>query len=369
VASSFIPLRTAAGGEVDGPFRQENRMTSRDRVFRALEFRHPDRPPRDLWTWPWHPLFEKDALDSLYRQFPMDFTWAGVGLAAGDRRRGQEGRTGTHVDDWGCVWHMAEDGVAGEVKGCPLADWSALATYRPPWETLRRTDWAAAEPACRRNLAGECKFMMGGSSVRPFERIQFLRGSENVFLDLGSGDGNFRRLLAMIHEFFLAELEYWCRTPADAVTFMDDWGSQKSLLISPAMWREVFKPLYREYCGMIRSAGKKVFFHSDGYIQDIYEDLVEIGVDAVNSQLFCMDIEEISRRWKGRITFWGELDRQQILPFGTVRDVRAAVGRVRRALEDPAGGVIAHCTWSKGDPLANIQAVYQAWDEPVENLP
>ena len=152
-------------------------MTSRDRVFRALEFPHPDRPPRDLWTWPWHPLFEKEGLDLLYRQFPMDFTWAGVGLATGNRRRAggadrhARGRLGLH-------WHMAEDGVAGEVKGCPLADWSALATYQPPWETLRRTDWSAAGPACERNLAGECKFMMAGSSVRPFERVQFLRGSE-----------------------------------------------------------------------------------------------------------------------------------------------------------------------------------------------
>ena len=89
----------------------------------------------------------------------------------------------------------------------------------------------------------------------------------------------------------------------------------------------------------------------------------------MNSQLFCMDMAEISRRWKGRITFWGELDRQQILPFGTVRDMRAAVGRVRRGLQDPAGGVIAHCTWSKGDPLANIQAAYQAWGGADENLP
>ena len=344
-------------------------MTSRERVYRALEFRRPDRPPRDLWTWPWHGTHEKDRLDELTRRFPMDFTGAGVSLAAGTRRRGTEARRGSYVDDWGCVWHVGEDGAAGEVKGPPLADWSALAGYRLPWEIIGQADWDAAGPHGEKNLAGECKFMLGGSSVRPFERIQFLRGSENTFLDLGCGDGNFRKLLARLHEFFLAELEHWCRTPADAVTFMDDWGSQTALLISPAMWRDVFKPLYREYCAMIRGAGKKVFFHSDGYIQEIYEDLVEIGVDAVNSQLFCMDIEAIARRWKGRITFWGELDRQRILPFGTVRDVRAAVGRVRRALEDASGGVIAHFTWGKGDPFENALAVYRAWDEPLDALP
>ena len=88
------------------------------------------------------------------------------------------------------------------------------------------------------------------------------------------------------------------------------------------MWRELFKPLYRDYCRLIRGAGKKVFFHSDGQIAAIYEDLIEVGADAVNSQLFVMDIEELGRRFKGRFTFNGEIDRQWVLPRGTVEDVR-----------------------------------------------
>lgn len=94
--------------------------------------------------------------------------------------------------------------------------------------------------------------------------------------------------------------------------FMDDWGSMHSLLVSPDMWRARFQPLYEDYIRIAHDAGKKVFMmHSDGNITAIYEDLVEMGVDALNSQLFCMDIEELGRRFKGRITFWGEIDRQQ----------------------------------------------------------
>lgn len=142
---------------------------------------------------------------------------------------------------------------------------------------------------------------------------------------------------------------------------MDDWGSQNALLISPRQWRAIFKPMYREYCEVARKAGKKIFFHSDGWILDIYEDLVEIGVDAINSQLFCMPIEQIGRRFKGRITFWGEIDRQQILHFGTPADVRQAVARVRTALEDARGGMIAQCSWCRCDPAENIAMVYEAW--------
>jgi hypothetical protein len=127
------------------------------------------------------------------------------------------------------------------------------------------------------------------------------------------------------------------------------------------MWRAVFKPLYKHYCDIIHGGGKYVFFHSDGYIAPIYEDLVEIGVDALNSQLFCMDIEELGRRFKGRITFWGEIDRQHVMPRGTPDDVRNAVQRVRRALADERGGVIAQCEWGKDNPKENVEAVFESW--------
>ena len=168
---------------------------------------------------------------------------------------------------------------------------------------------------------------------------------------------------------YVKELSRWCRTVADGLGFMDDWGGQQALLISPEQWRRLFKPLYRQYCDMIHSAGKKVFFHSDGHIFDIYEDLIEVGVDAVNSQLFCMDIEEIARRFAGRITFWGELDRQGTLPFGTPADCRAAVARVRRALDDGTGGLIAQFEWGVDNPRENIEAAFEAWEMPREQLP
>ncbi|KKK80807.1 hypothetical protein LCGC14_2819790, partial [marine sediment metagenome] len=211
-------------------------------------------------------------------------------------------------------------------------------------------------------LAGAQKFMTGGTSLRPFERMQFLRGSQNLFIDLGYETAEMLRLLDMVHEFHMAELTEAVKTDVDALRFMDDWGAQQSLLISPDQWRKLFKPLYRQYCDAIHAAGKKVFFHSDGHIFDIYEDLIELGMDAINSQLFCMDIEEIGRRFKGRTTFWGEIDRQHVLPFGTVDEVRAAVARVRAALDDPAGGVFAQCEWGVNNPPENVVAVFEAWE-------
>ena len=157
------------------------------------------------------------------------------------------------------------------------------------------------------------------------------RQSENLFIDIAYGTAELRQLLEMVHDYYLEDMRGWCSTNVDGVIFMDDWGTNRSLLIRPATWRELFKPLYKDYVDMIHASGKFAFFHSDGYIQSIYADLVEIGVDAVNSQLFSMDIEEIGRLYKGKITFWGEIDRQHVLPFGTPDEVqrRGAAGAPR----------------------------------------
>lgn len=335
-------------------------MTGRERVQRALRFQRPDRAPRNLWALPGIRSWRRAELEALLRRFPEDFS--GVGNPAKGRRvRGRPGEVGTNVDAWGCVWRVAEPGVQGEIKDPVLADWKALDSWQPPWDLLENPDLSRVETHCR----ATGRFVLAGTETRPFERMQFLRGSENLLVDLGYGTPQALRLRDMLHEFFVREMEMWARTAVDAVSFMDDWGSQTALLISPEMWRELFKPLYAEYVRILHRAGKFAFFHSDGHIAAIYPELIEIGVDALNSQLFCMDLEALAAAHKGRITFWGEIDRQRVLPFGTPEEVRAAVRRVRRALDDGRGGVVAQCEWGVRDPAENVAAVFAAWEEPL----
>jgi len=335
-------------------------MTSRERVVRCLQFEHPDRAPRDLWTLPGVEMFRQEELQALLQRFPRDITWAEYRYGAARRTKGKPNRIGVYVDEWGCAWSAAEDGVVGEVKHHPLADWSALASYTAPWEVLEEADLSCVSASC----AATERFVLINTSVRLFERMQFLRGTETFYFDLAYQPAELFALRDLVHEYYLREISLWAESDVDGIFFMDDWGAQSNLLISPELWREFFKPLYREYCEMIRKAGKFVFFHSDGFIGAIIPDLIEIGVHALNSQLFCMDIEELGRRHKGRITFWGEICRQHVLPFGTEQEVREAVLRLRRAFDDEAGGVIAHCEWGNQDPMANIAAVFEAWELP-----
>ncbi len=99
-------------------------------------------------------------------------------------------------------------------------------------------------------------------------------------------------------------------------------------------------------------------------MEDIYPDLIEVGIDAFNSQLFCMDMEKLGRLYAGKITFRGEIDRQHLLSFGTEEEVRAGVRRAYRALcpDGRLTGCIAQCEWGVHDPAENIRAVYDEWD-------
>jgi hypothetical protein len=144
----------------------------------------------------------------------------------------------------------------------------------------------------------------------------------------------------------------------------DDWGSQRSLMINPTMWRELFKPIYRDYVQIAHNAGKKFFMHSDGYIVDIYPDLIEVGVDALNSQIFCMGAEKLEP-FAGRITFWGEIDRQYLLARGTTEEVAEAVRQVHRHLWKD-GGCIAQCEFGAAAKPENVRAVFQTWNEVLQ---
>jgi len=337
-------------------------MNSKERVYKVLNFEEVDRIPRQLWYLPGVAMFRSDELKKLLEKYPNDIIGS-VGIYRQDKRaKGEPCKKGYYVDSWGSVFYVAEDGVIGEVKEPVLDDWGKLDSYQPPWEILDEKLVSDVNRYCEENRE---KFIIGGTDIRPFERMQFLRGTENLFIDIALGNDEIFKLRDMLHEFYLKELSIWIKTDVDAISFMDDWGSQTALLISPKFWREFFKTLYKEYCDIIHSSGKYVFFHSDGFIEEIYPDLIEIGINAVNSQLFCMDIESLGKKYAGKIVFWGEIDRQYLLPFGKPEEVREGVRRVAKSLM-PNGkktGVIAQCEWGVKDPIENIEAVFDEWDK------
>ncbi len=330
-------------------------MTSREIVLKTLEFDGPGRIPRQLWTLPWATARYPQELAKIHADFPPDIRTAPSFLKTPTGVSGDPYAVGEYRDEWGCTFTNVQQGVIGEIKRPLIAEWEDLAKVREPVELLS-VDVDAVNGFCR----GTEQFVLAGCCPRPWERVQFLRGSENAMLDLAAEEPALMALIQRLHQFYLKKLEIWARTEVDALMFMDDWGAQRSLLISPRVWRAIFKPLYRDYIELAHRHHKKIFMHSDGYILDIIPDLIELGLDALNSQLFCMGVEEVGR-FAGKLTFWGELDRQHLLVRGTTDEVAQAVRDVHRAL-CRNGGVIAQMEFGPGARPENVYAGFQTWN-------
>lgn len=332
-------------------------MTSREIVTRTLEFRHSGRVPREMWLLPWAQMHYPHEVEALLRDFPADITGAPSFLQQTPHTEGEAHLPGLYRDEWGCTFVNIQPGVIGEVKQ-PLStreDWSDIDRAHVPVELLS-IDGERINAFC----AQEERFVLAGFCPRPFEQLQFIRGSERFYMDLMEQPPGMMAFMERMHSFYCEGMERWARTDVDGLRFMDDWGAQRSLLINPKLWAELFKPMYRDYIDIAHRAGKKIFMHTDGYTLDIFPHMVELGLDAINAQIFCIGLDQL-RPFAGKITFWGEMDRQHLLPSGTPEEIRRAVSRMRECLYRD-GGVIAELEFGAGARPENVRAFYEAWD-------
>lgn len=332
-------------------------MTSRELVNATLEFRNETGiVPRQMWVLPWAEKNYGKELERIRTLYPDDFAGPPVILDKQPPVTGDPYAVGEYVDEWGCRFTNIHDGVIGEVKEPVICeeDWSDAGKAHIPVELLT-FDADAVNRFCRETD----RFVIAGCCPRPFEQLQFLRSTQELYMDLMDPPRGMLDFMERMHGFYFALLEKWAQTEVDALNFMDDWGSQKSLLISPELWKTYFKPMYRDYIAIAKKYGKKTFMHSDGCILDIYPHMIELGLDALNSQIFCMGIEKLEQ-FRGKITFWGEIDRQHILPEGTPEQVEEAVKSVKESLW-AGGGCIAQCEFGPGARPENVEAVFRAW--------
>jgi hypothetical protein len=295
-------------------------LSSYEVVRRAIEFDGPDRLPLRFDS-----LGLSDVCFVDWNQiYPGDFI----------------GVSDTILDHWGCLWVRSEMTNMGQIKRHPIADWGMLDRYRWPDPDDPGFYLGMEE----RFVGSEGKYVLVGYFMLLFERMWALRGFDNILVDLLMERERAELLADRIVEFVLAWIENVSQRFSGHIHgahFSDDWGTQQGLIVSPELWRAFFKPRYRRIFEAMHRVGWHTWMHSDGKINAILDDLIEVGVDSINlQQPRVMGIEEVGQRFRGRICFESLCDIQHTLPFKGADEIREEARLLLKHWAAPDGGFI-----------------------------
>lgn len=291
---------------------------SKEVVKMAVEMRNPPRIPILF--------FNRDLEKS-------DIKIIGYGPAA-DYKPDIKNKT-----EWGFEWVKMDD-TMGQPKNPPILSWRDLENYIPPNpNAIGRFDKIEEQIELNKN-----KYILASLGISGFNMVTFIRGFENTLEDLYIDRDNIERLIDMVFSFEKGIIEnYGKYKQIDAISFGDDWGTQNSLMISPNMWRDIFKARYKEQFDLVHSFGKHVYFHSCGYIYDIIPDLIEIGVDILNlNQPDLFGIERIGQDFGGKVCFNCPVDHQTVAIKGSRDEIFDYVKRLNDHLGCYNGGFIGY---------------------------
>ncbi len=276
-----------------------------------------------------------------------------------------------YVDDWGVGQPEIEPGVYFPAIH-PLQNAQRLEdleTY--PWPDMRDPTRFAHLRSEAQRLAAENRFAIIGAPwlISPLERAFQLQGMQTFLLNLVDAPDFAAALLRRITDLCKAHLNRFLEEIGeylDMIILADDLGTQNSLLISPRAYRTLLKPLHAELFDLVRQRSRAhVFFHSDGDVFPLLDDLVEIGVQVLNpiqtTAGRMANLEELKRRYGNQLVFCGAMDTQRVLPLGTPQEVRAEVRRVIDLLGAGGGYLLASVhTIPNETPPENILAMVDA---------
>jgi len=328
-------------------------MDSRERVIRAIEFERPDRIPIS-YDGIYEAAFEKygPSLNRILERYPSDFAKSGFSPVGVYRREisDKDSHVKKFMDEWGCIWTKIHEGLEGQCTGHPLSDWRFLETYEFP------------EPPYYKKVSEKdsSKYIMSWAPTL-FERMQQLRGFQNLLVDLTRKRREVRILINKVLEYNLEFIRRLVETDVDAVSFADDWGTQNGLMINPEIWRELFKPAYEKMFKEVHKAGKHVFFHSDGNVSEIIPDLISCGMDVFYPQFGVMKIEDWKYICGGKVCIIASIDVQYIFPWGKPKEVRKYAEKMIETLGSYDGGLIFAPEIAWGIPLVNIEVAFETF--------
>jgi uroporphyrinogen decarboxylase len=282
-----------------------------------------------------------------------------VGVSAVDAERQVKMDDNHYRDAFGTVWRTDGRPVHHERAG-----------LRSP--SFDDYDFPAAEmfidAELERRAREQCErrkdsFLVAGFGWGLFERTWTIRGFQEVLMDVVAEPDFYEALVDRITELHLAFLAASVRLPVDGIMFSDDWGMQTGVIIGPHRWRKFLKPRLAQLYRAAHEAGKLALSHCCGNVADIMPDIIDIGLDVLESvQPEAMNPYELKRRWGDKITFWGGLGSQSTIPFGTPHSIREEVEHLCREMGRGGGYILAPAKALQPEtPTENAVAVFETF--------
>lgn len=329
-------------------------MTERECFFRQMEL--DGDPVVKSHISIWYDVWQRygDKLDWL-EEFSEHVS---VSIARQSSRPAGSEKT----DIWGCKWVYPLEAHDGQNVSHPIASWSDLSAYVPP-SPENHTDWGAAKDRLASDK-DEARVARGDTDHGfIFLRLSYLRGYENLMLDFAEDRPELRELIDLVETYWLEVCKRWIDAGADLISFGDDLGLQRSLPISPTTWRKFIKPSYQRVLSFCRANGVHTFLHTDGYIVDIIPDLIECGVSQLNPQDLVNGLDRLERLAKGKVCIHLDIDRQNLMVFGTPEQVEEHVSNCITTLGSARGGLSMIWYAFPPTPIENIEAAARAMDK------
>ena len=333
-------------------------MTNKERVHAALRHQQPDKTPYVIG------FTQKSAAAMVAHcgnnEFlkKIDNCFHGVGAVPGPKAKWLD--QNTWQDEFGVHWDRSVDRDIGNVCNLLIPERDLSGLELPDPHTPDKFKGFAEQ--CAR---GQGRFVQFGIGFSLFERAWTMRGIANLFMDMVEDADFVDEFLDAICDYNVALVQQAVKHPIDSVHFGDDWGSQRGLLMGPKLWRRFIKPRLARQYGAAKEAGKFVTIHSCGMVQEVFPDLIEIGLDCFNPfQPEVMDVYEMKRVHGGKLSFWGGISTQKLLPYGTPDEVRAEARRMMKEVGRNGGYILAPAHSIPGDAKPeNILALIETVNE------
>jgi len=296
-------------------------MTKREVVKAALT---GTKPPYVPWSF----RFTKEPREALCARFSctpddlIEHTGCHILELGSDIGFFEDLGNDLHRDVFGVVWDRSMDKDIGIPATCLIEDPDDLDRLEFPDPCDRRF----FDDIERRIDRFPDRFRMFDLGFSLFERAWTLRSMEELLVDMIEDPDFVHALLTRIADYNIAQVRKALKYDIDAIYFGDDWGQQRGLIMGYEKWKEFIHPQIKRMYAVTREAGKFQFIHCCGDVDELFDDLIGIGLNCFNPfQPEVMDVRSLLSAYRGRLSFWGGVSTQRTMPYGSPDEVRAEV--------------------------------------------